>query len=1349
MHSGRRLIATVRMTILGTTIFLLANVAGAAGVDPVPVLDPAGIQDLVSATGGTAQVSVSKATGAARFVRVAPKSLPLMMPQQAPTEARAREFFMRYGGIFGITDVDGDLKAVAAKRDAFGGEHLTFVQSYRGVPVFGGELRVHFDRHGDLSAVNGTFVPKIKLDLDPIVSSDMAAQKAVTTVTDQQDNRTTTKQRGDLREQEMLGGKRAVVKLAVASSTLYVFRSGLVQGVAGTDHLVYEVEVVNPARTVREFVYVDAHSGKVIDQITGIHEALDRKVSETNLGNVIWEDSAGDPDPISSGWAGGTAQQVTDWNNEIDGTKETYNVFASMTSGAWLSYDGVDAIMRTVNNDPGIACPNANWNGTSTNYCSGVTGDDTVAHEWGHAYTDYTSNLIYQWQSGALNESYSDIWGEVVDLLNGRGSDFPGTLRTAGGCSIFGVGAPSVDNSYRWLSGEDDPAFGGAIRDLWTPTCYGDPGKVTDGQYFCSTADSGGVHSNSGVPNHAFALMVDGGTYNGQTITGIGLTKAAHIHWGALNMLSLASNFSDQANALAAACSSLVGVNLPALSTSVTNAGPSGEFITAGDCAEVAKVNLAVEFSTEPTQCGFSTLLDPDAPALCEGLGSTMPFAGEDWEGGSLPAGWTVGSRDVANPPTFDTPDWSVVGSLPSGANGNYAAFVPDLSIGDCGADDESGVLYLDSPPMVVPAGIVPHLAFDHWVATEGGWDGGNVKVSVNGGPWTHVPASSYDFNAYNAALNSPPGNTNPMAGEDAFTGTDGGSAGGSWGQSQVSLAGLAFPGDSVRVRFDFGIDGCNGVFGWYVDDVELYSCSAELPPVCGDGILDFGEACDDGNAANGDGCSSTCQVEDGWACADPIPPSSGSNIMADGGFEAGAFGGVWAESSTNYGTPVCSVGSCGTGTGTGPADGMYWTWFGGVAAYEEGSVSQSVTIPSASTNITFDLEQIICDSATDYVELTVDGAQVFQSDGTSSLCGTLGYSTQTVDLSAYADGGNHLVEFHSEIFANNGGGSNFFVDNVYLSDNQLGAGTPSVCLAFVDEVACNEGIVGFKGGIPGSWQVVDNTGTGMVWMDIAGSGESGNYTGGSDDAATASSDRFGLADFDTGLRSNVFSLANASSATLDYVTNYQNFAAFDFLDVDISTDGGSSWTNLLSWNEDHGGFRSTPGEPVSIDLGAYVGMNNVQLRWRYYDPTTFDWDWYAQVDDVSLTCNLNPDCASAAASVEMLWSPNHKFKAIDVLVTDPDGDPVTVTIDSIYQDEKVKGPGKHHPDGQGVGTSTAEVRAERDGKGDGRVYHIYFTADDGRGGSCSGEVTVGVPHDKGGGSVPVDGGPLYDSTTP
>ena len=379
----------------------------------------------------------------------------------------------------------------------------------------------------------------------------------------------------------------------------------------------WAVEVVNKARTVREFVYVDAHFGKVVDQITGIHEALNRDVSETSLGNVVWTE--GDPDPIPGGWSGGSAQQIVDWQDEIDGARETYNFFGSMTNGVYLSYDGAMAQMRTVNNDPGISCPNANWNGISANYCTNVSADDVVAHEWGHAYTEFTNNLIYQWQSGALNESYSDIFGETIDLLNGRGTDSPDNPRSSGGCSNFNNGSP--DNSYRWLMGEDATAFGTAIRDMWHPNCENDPGKVSDsGQYVCALEpDAGGVHSNSAVPNHAYALMVDGGTYNGITVGALGFTKAARIQWEAQNLLGPASNFVDNADALDTACAALIGATLYELDTSSPTGVVSGQTITAGDCAEVADATAAVEMRLEPTFCNFQPLLDQNAPALCGG----------------------------------------------------------------------------------------------------------------------------------------------------------------------------------------------------------------------------------------------------------------------------------------------------------------------------------------------------------------------------------------------------------------------------------------------------------------------------------------------------------------------------------------------------------------------------------------------------------------------------------------------------------------------------------------------------------------------------------------------------------
>jgi len=133
---------------------------------------------------------------------------------------------------------------------------------------------------------------------------------------------------------------------------------------------------------------------------------------------------------------------------------------------------------------------------------------------------------------------------------------------------------------------------------------------------------------------------------------------------------------------------------------------------------------------------------------------------------------------------------------------------------------------------------------------------------------------------------------------------------------------------------------------------------------------------------------------------------------------------------------------------------------------------------------------------------------------------------------------------------------------------------------------------------------------------------------------------------------------------------------------------------------------------------------------------------------------NRSPDCTTATPSVGTIWPPNHKMVSVDILgCTDPDGDDLTITITGISQDEPVNtiGDGNSEPDGDGVGTSTAQVRAERSGTkkvpGDGRIYEISFSADDGFGGVCDGSVTVTVPHDKGKKGAAVDSGVRYDST--
>ncbi|MGQ0792131.1 MAG: hypothetical protein ACT4NJ_07935 [Nitrosopumilaceae archaeon] len=129
-------------------------------------------------------------------------------------------------------------------------------------------------------------------------------------------------------------------------------------------------------------------------------------------------------------------------------------------------------------------------------------------------------------------------------------------------------------------------------------------------------------------------------------------------------------------------------------------------------------------------------------------------------------------------------------------------------------------------------------------------------------------------------------------------------------------------------------------------------------------------------------------------------------------------------------------------------------------------------------------------------------------------------------------------------------------------------------------------------------------------------------------------------------------------------------------------------------------------------------------------------------------TSNQDPDCSGAIPNQASLFPPNHKMSDITISgVTDADGDTVTLTIDGITQDEPTNGlgDGDTSPDGNGLGTDTAQIRAERSGTGDGRVYEISFTADDGNGGMCTGSVSVDVPHDKK--STAVNSGQNFDST--
>jgi cysteine-rich repeat protein len=165
-------------------------------------------------------------------------------------------------------------------------------------------------------------------------------------------------------------------------------------------------------------------------------------------------------------------------------------------------------------------------------------------------------------------------------------------------------------------------------------------------------------------------------------------------------------------------------------------------------------------------------------------------------------------------------------------------------------------------------------------------------------------------------------------------------------------------------------------------------------------------------------------------------------------------------------------------------------------------------------------------------------------------------------------------------------------------------------------------------------------------------------------------------------------------------------------------------------------------------------GTVNPEIGEQCDDGNTANGDGCSAQCQIEVPRNTPPVCTDAAPTVASIWPPNHKMVGVGITgVTDADGDPVTITITSIMQDEPTNtiGDGNTSCDASGVGGPVAEVRAERSGSnsvpGDGRFYHIFFTADDGAGGTCSGSVSVAVPHDQS--NAPVDGGALYNSCTP
>ena len=842
----------------------------------------------------------SAISGNARFVTGRNgDDISVVARRNQPTPA---EFLAQHGHLFGVTDAETQLRLTKTKQDHLGLSHTTYQQWHDGVRVFAGELKVHQRPTGAIYAANGAFRHiSAKVDTTPGLTMQRAADAA----------------RMALRNMD---AEIEEIELVIVDPGWYG------DAVIGP-HLAFHVILRDLSKGQREAFFVEAHDGRILDRWSMVHTARVREVYDgmqtADLPGTLSR-AEGDP-PVSN---------PEDVDRAYDYAGDVYQYFSQAFGRDSIDANGMTMILTVNSQYP--PCANAQWNGSQMIFCTGTVTDDITAHEITHGVTDFTADLIYQNQAGQLNESYSDIFGELIDLFNGEvafpgppsgtswpthatgpGQDTPNNLRSA--CSF----SPDYVDGVRWLMGEDADAFGGSIRDMWDPTCEGHPDTGNSGLQTCPGNDNGGVHSGSGVPNHAFAILVDGKSFNGFEVASIGPIKAGAVWYLALtNYLTVSSDFEDAYDALNQAALDLVGTDPNDPRTGL----PSGDVFTAFDAQQVDLAMQAVEMNS-PGACGATVaILNPAPPTEC-GMRNSL-FA-DDFESGN--AGWTTSIIGAPQTPY----DWELSMALPAGRAGS-AWYCLDFDDGCPAGGEESAAHRLESPSMNVPAGAIwTRLRFDHYVATEPLWDGGNVKISINGGSYEVIPGTAFLYNGYNATMNGGD-NTNPLAEEPGFSGVGGG-----WGTSLVELRNLVEPGDSFRIAFDFGKDYCNGVDGWYIDDLEVYACTCNVDGDCADSTFCNGAEvcnggfCDDGPAPcagycdeNAGTCPPTALWDDfengnvnGWDQNAPDSEASTGEWTFDDPIGT-TSGGLQAQPELAYAGQSCAFTQQNTSLGGGDVDG-------------------------------------------------------------------------------------------------------------------------------------------------------------------------------------------------------------------------------------------------------------------------------------------------------------------------------------------------------------------------------------------------------------------------------------------
>jgi len=449
----------------------------------------------------------------------------------------------------GIKNPGKNLKVKDTQTDELGMTHVRFNQSINGVNVEGSEVIVHFNKDNEVVSVNGRVNQTIAddaVDTTATLSIDAALKTALSSVK----------------------APEELTYEPTAELVVYPFE--------GENHTAYKVNVnFMGDEPGNWFVFVDAKTGKVIDKYNGLMHADEMKTqkgagigvhgehrelhitqvkepnagtkfaladySHENLGGIVTYDAHNDNTSSNDTlYVGNSAAFIGDYDRALVdahyNSEKVYEYYLNEHGRNSLDGEGMAIISRV---HYGNNYNNASWNGRWMTYGDGdgkfmislSAGLDVAAHEMTHGVITHSANLVYRNQSGALNESFADVFGALVDDSDWEmGEDIMAPEAKANGTAVL-----------RSLSNPNGVVVANEERRSYSTNGGVYPDHMDEFYNMPTSVDGGGVHVNSSITNHAAYLI-------GQEI---GREKLGQIYYRALTVYLIPnSDFSDARQAV-------------------------------------------------------------------------------------------------------------------------------------------------------------------------------------------------------------------------------------------------------------------------------------------------------------------------------------------------------------------------------------------------------------------------------------------------------------------------------------------------------------------------------------------------------------------------------------------------------------------------------------------------------------------------------------------------------------------------------------------------------------------------------------------------------------------------------